>query len=81
VASIVDNETNAELEARLTLALARASRSLAIEEVSLVRQRIEKSLAQCQVMRSVALENGDEPDPVFDPAESTATQPLGNSSW
>jgi hypothetical protein len=55
-------QQDAELEARLNFARARSRRPLDDDEEAVVRARIKKALEYRQYLRSVPLENHDEPD-------------------
>lgn len=58
---------NAEIDARLQVAISRTSQILSEEETHLVRKNIAKSLDLRRQLRAVNLENHDEPEYGFDP--------------
>ncbi len=56
-----------EIEARVALALARANRELTGSEAGIVRERVSRSIEHRKQLRTLSLENQDEPAPGFDP--------------
>ena len=72
----MERNHDAEIEARLQAALARAHRPLTPDELTLVRQQIELDLKNRADMRALPLANGDAPDPSFSsPDEVRGGQP------
>jgi hypothetical protein len=58
----------AEIEARLQMAVARTAQNLSDTDLSMIRKQIARSLELRAGLRSVVLENHDEPEHGFDPA-------------
>ncbi len=73
----MDTNHDAEIEARLNLALARAHRPLTSDERALVRERIERDVENREEMRTLLLANGDAPDSGFNPANIVP----GGATW
>lgn len=64
----MQRDHEAEIDARLSVALARAHRPLTPVERTLVREAIVRDLRDRDELRSIPLANGDAPDPPYDPA-------------
>ena len=58
----------AEIEARVQMAVARTAQDLSDSDLSMIRKQIARSLELRAGLRSVDLENYDEPEHGFDPA-------------
>lgn len=66
-----------EIEARLQVVAARAHRSLAREELELIRDRIKRDLDLRNKMRTLPLANDAAPDSGFLPSKAT----MGGTTW